>query len=151
MGTSESELQRRKYPEEPRVTEALPLIPYKVLASDLPFYRDPECTEQVEEARICVLIALDPDDVIVPRDIVPTFGRYEVGSYLEWSLESKRLWEDSWYRNPDTGEVERAWTFHVLFQGAVISEAAVEKERERISDLDKRTLAKLDSTTSPVN
>lgn len=151
MGTSESELKERKYPEDPVVSDTLPLIPYKVLAADLPFYRDQECTEQVDEARICVLVALDPEDVIVTRDVVPTFGRYPVGGYVDWSLESKRLWEDCWYRNPERGEVERAWTFHVLFQGAVLSDDVVASNQEKLADLEKRTLERLKDPEATVN
>ncbi|HUG42731.1 MAG TPA: hypothetical protein VMN76_00700, partial [Acidobacteriota bacterium] len=62
---------------------------------------------------------------------------------VDWSLNSKKLWEQRWYPNPETGKVERAWTFHVEFLGRLLAPADVEKDRARIDDLEKKTFEKL--------
>ncbi len=140
---------KKKKPEEvqdptiPEISLIMPLVPYKVMATDLPIYLDPNGKEAESEYRIAILMALDPDDPVMEPEIVPTRIKYNVGDYVDWSLNSKKLWEQRWYRNPETGKVERAWTFHVEFLGRLIDPADVEKDRGRIDELERRTFEKL--------
>ena len=133
---------------QPRISDRVPFIPYKILAADLPFFTDSECRNEVPEVRLCILLPLDPDDALVVRDIVPTPFKYQAGDYVDWSLDSKTLWEECWYRDPNTSEIKKAWNFHVNFTGAVISPEALEENRARIQDLEARTLARLDAQGS---
>lgn len=138
-----SKKEEEQYPQEPQTTDLVPIVPYKVLHSGLPFFSDPECQEQVEKARICILLALDPEDRVVEPDIVPTFGEYPEGAYVAWSLDSKKLWEGCWFRNPETAQIEKAWNFHVLFTGAVIAADALEAEKERIQQQEAQTFKRM--------
>jgi len=116
----------RKKAEEPvdlspDETDEMPIVPYRVLYSDIPFYSDPECKNEVPEARIAILEMLDPDDKVKELDVVPVLKKYKPGQLLRWNLNNKTEWEESWYRHPKTGQIERAWSLHVEFTGAVIS------------------------------
>jgi len=109
----------------PGETDSMPAIPHKVLHAGLPFYSDPECRTQVPDATIIVLQALDPDDPIQELDVAPTRRQYKAGQIVEWDLNNKKLWEKAWYRNPESGQIEQAWNFHVEFIGRVVSEKSI--------------------------
>lgn len=120
---------------EPGSTDVVPVVPHKVLYSDVPFYQDRECTREVEGARLTVLQPLDPDGFQL-IDVVPSTKNYKPGQYLSWQLNKDRLWEECYFRNPLNGQVEQAWTMHVEFIGRVVSDEALAKDRERIEKLE---------------
>lgn len=120
---------------EPAVTEDMPVVPYRVLYCDIPFYSDAECTKVVQGASISILRPLDPEN-FGTMDVVPTTKKYQVGQYLSWRLNKENLWEDCFFKNPETARIEQAWTVHVEFVGEVISPTAVEKDRERLDKLE---------------
>ncbi len=120
---------------DPGVTDKMPVVPHKVLHTDIPFYTDEACTLQVPDARITILRPLDPDG-FDELEVVPSRKHYQVGQYLNWMLCKENLWEENYYRNPETGQVEQAWSMHVEFVGEVISPQALEADRERIQQLE---------------
>ncbi len=117
-------MSRRKAEEpvdlSPDETNEMPIVPYRVLYTEIPFYSDPECQNQVPEARIAILEMLDPDDKVKELDVVPVLKKYEPGQLLRWNLNNKTMWEESWYRHPETGQIERAWSNHVEFIGQIV-------------------------------
>ena len=133
--TSESTAQLGARPEK---TNEMPIVPYRVLYTDLPAFSDPECRNQIPDARIAILLPLDPDDQILELDVVPTRYSYQPGQIITWELNNKRTWEAGWYRNPDTGQVEQAWTMHVEFIGQVIQPKTLETNRQKLADLERR-------------
>lgn len=141
----------------PMLTETLPLVPFKILASKIPFYRDQECTQMVEDARIVILQALDPEDEIQELDIVPSTLTYESGDYVTMSLDNKKLWEDCWFKDPETGEIQKAWQIHVNFIGEVISPQVVERNKQHLQVLEQKVnerieqIAKSQDSEGPVN
>jgi hypothetical protein len=120
---------------QPDYTDKMPVVPHKVLHADVPFFSDAECQNQVADATIAILRPLDSDS-FVQTDVVPTRKIYQVGQYVTWLLNKEKLWEDCYYRDPETGRIERAWTLHVEFVGSVISKEAIEKDRERLQQLE---------------
>lgn len=120
----------------PRETNQMPAVPYRVLHSELPFYSDPECKQQVPDARIAILEALDPDISYTELDIVPTLKKYKAGQLVNWSLNNKRLWEECWYENPETDKIEQAWTLHVEFVGELISDRTIQENRATLDELE---------------
>ncbi len=120
---------------EPETTDTMPVVPHKVLITEIPFYADSECQNEVEGATIAILRPLDPDGFAV-LDVVPCSKEYAPGQYLTWHLNNKKLWEDCYYQNPFTGKVEQAWTMHVEFVGRVVSDQTVEANREKIEQLE---------------
>jgi hypothetical protein len=111
-------------PAIPDEVDEMPAIPHRVLYVDLPFYSDPECTQETKDGRLMILEPIDPDDPVKELDVVPTRKKYAVGQLLEWDLYKDKMWEESWYRHPETGKIERAWKLHVEFIGRVVSERA---------------------------
>ncbi len=104
----------------PGETHEMPERPYTVLHDPLPFYSDPECRNQVSNARLIVLRSDDPRQKHHPIECMPTRKNYRKGQTLVWDINHKLQWEESWYINPDTGGKERAWARAVEFIGKVV-------------------------------
>jgi len=121
--------------QTPETTDEMPVVPHKVLYAGIPCYSDKECTQQVEGVSIYVLQPLESDGFPVV-DVVPSRLSFEVGQYLTWRLNKDELWEDCYYRNPDTGMIEKAWTIHVEFVGRVVSDQSVAGDQERLTKLE---------------
>jgi hypothetical protein len=128
----------------PTVTDKVPLVPFKVVAAGIPFFSDQECTKQVPGATIVILQTLDPEDDIQELDIVPSTKTYQTGDYVTLAFDNKKIWEDCYYRDPESGDIARAWRIHVNFIGEQISDQAVEKDRARITELEKGVQAKIE-------
>ena len=127
---------------DPQYSDEMPVVPYRVLYADIPFYSDSECTQEVVAARIAILDALDPDDELKELDVVPSLNRYEPGQLVRWTLDNKNLWEESWYKNPETGQIERAWTIHVEFIGQVLSQQALDQNQETLKKIEAKLAAR---------
>ncbi len=128
-----SSLLGRKKKEEvfspvPEVQREMPARPYRVLHANLPFYSDPEGRTEVKDARLVVLQSEDPKQQHKPIECMPTRKEYAEGQILRWEINHKRMWEGAWYRNPDSGVIEKAWTQAVEFIGVV---AAIEKNNPK--------------------
>ena len=123
-------------------TSTIPLVPFKVLEAGIPFYTDAACTAMVEDACIYILQGLDPDDPIQELDIVPSTQEYARDSYVAIGFDNKKLWEDCWFRDPDTGEIQKAWGLHTNFIGQSILPEAIEKDKSRILDLERQLAEK---------
>ena len=134
----------------PGESDEMPVVPYRVLYTDIPFYSDPECKNEVQEAKITILDALDPDDQFRELDIVPTVNQYEAGQLVRWTLNNKKLWEESWYKNPETGRIERAWSIHVEFKGQIISQKALEENRKTLEEIEAKLSAQA-AEKHPIN
>jgi len=119
----------------PGQTDELPALPHRVLYANIPFYADPECKQQVTDGTILILQSLDPDDPIQELDVAPTRKNYQAGQIVVWDLNNKKLWEKAWYRNPESGRIEQAWSFHVEFMGKVVSPDVVKANSEKLQKL----------------
>jgi hypothetical protein len=105
---------------EPEETTSMPERPYRVLHADLPFYSDSKCEKEVPGARLVVLRCEDPAQTRKTIECMPVVKNYRQDQIVTWDLNNKRMWELSWYRNPDTGQVERAWAQAVEFTGKIV-------------------------------
>jgi hypothetical protein len=131
-------------PSIPATTEKVPLVPFKVLEVGIPFYRDQTCSDRIEDATLMVIQALDPDDEIQEFELVPTTKRYQPGDYVNMLLDNKKLWEDCYYRDSRSGEIQKAWRIHVNFIGEVIAPEALAKDRQRVQELEVRVKEKIE-------
>ncbi len=122
---------------DPGTTSKMPVVPHKVLITDVPFYLDEACQEEVEGARIAILRPLEPDGSY-ELEVVPSTKEYSPGQYVTWHLNNKNMWEDCYYRNPLSGKTEVAWTLHVEFMGQVIDDETVASHQEKIEELEAR-------------
>ena len=90
------------------------------------------------DARIAILEALDPEDQLLELDVLPTRKDYHPGQLVTLRLNNKRLWEESWFRNPETQQIEQAWALHVEYIGQRISEKTLEENKERLEELNQK-------------
>jgi hypothetical protein len=104
----------------PEITGRMPARPYRILHADLPFCSDQECKSKVEGASLVVLRSEDPKQQHQVQECMPTRKTYQPGQLVQWDLNNKKIWQDSWYCNPETGKTEKAWTQAVEFVGKVI-------------------------------
>lgn len=107
---------------EPQQTDVQPISPFRVLHANLPFYSDPNCENEVDNARLIILQCEDPIETIKPPEPLPTTQSYRPGQIVFWSFNHKRIWEESWYKDPDNGEIKRAWNYSTEFVGKVYVE-----------------------------
>jgi len=124
--------------ETPQTTEKVPVVPFKVVEAGIPFFTDPACTEMVDDACLYILEGLDPDDPVLEMDIVPSTNTYKKGNFVRIGYDNKKLWEDCWFRDPDSGEIQKAWGLHTNFIGEVIKPEAIAADQTRIDNLEKK-------------
>ena len=104
----------------PETINTMPARPYRVLYADLAFYSDPDCKGPVADARLVVLRSEDPKQQHQVQECVPARKKYQVGQLVDWNLNNKRIWQNNWYINPETGKAEMAWVQAVEFTGKVV-------------------------------
>jgi hypothetical protein len=107
---------------DPGSVDWMPARPYRVLHTDLSFYSDPECSLRIEGAHLIVLKSEDPKQQQQAQECMPTRKKYNVGQLVQWDLNNKKVWQTSWYKNPETGAAEMAWTQAVEFIGKIVME-----------------------------
>lgn len=122
----------------PGETNEMPVVPYRVLYAGLPFYSDPECRNEIPDAKIAILKPLDPDGRFGELDVVPSRKAYQPGQLVKWWLNKDKMWEECWYRNPETGQIERLFIAHIEFVGPLISAEAIEKDRARLEEIERK-------------
>jgi hypothetical protein len=104
----------------PEETREMPARPYRVLHANLTFYSDAKCLMPVRGAALVVLKSEDPAATFHPIECMPSRLQYEQGQTVSWEINKDLLWEMSWYKNPETGQAEKAWTQAVEFIGRVV-------------------------------
>jgi len=68
-----------------------------------------------------ILQSEDPKQQHQIRECIPTRKRYKAGELVNWELDNKRIWQNCWYINPETGAAEKAWVQAVEFTGKVVA------------------------------
>jgi hypothetical protein len=104
----------------PEETRQMPARPYRVLHANLTFFSDAKCLIPVKGATLVVLKSEDPAATFHPTECMPSRMQYEQGQTVSWDINNDLLWEQSWYKNPETGQSEKAWTQAVEFTGKVV-------------------------------
>lgn len=105
----------------PGSRDDMPARPYRVLYADLDFYSDPECRTKIEGARLIVIQSEDSKQKHQIQECMPARKKYRVGQLVEWDINNKRIYQENWYRNPETGKTEKAWIQSVEFVGRVVA------------------------------
>ena len=104
----------------PGITHEMPARPYRVLRAELPFYSDPECKVKIHDASLIVLKSEDPEQKHSVQECMPTRKKYEIGQLVQWELNNKKIWQNCWYKNPESGAPEKVWVQAVEFIGRII-------------------------------
>jgi hypothetical protein len=116
-GSRRSEIE---FDPNPSVLRQMPARPYKVLHADLPVYSDSSCKAETNGVRMVILRCEDPKQTHRPTECMPSRKRYSKGQVVSWELNNKSVWNEAWYRNPETGKPEKAWSRAVEFEGRVV-------------------------------
>ena len=138
MGKKWFEKKGDIFEPEPEERDDLPLVPYRILHTEIPFFADAECRTPVEGATIAILKPLDPSHQMGGLDVVPVRKNYVAGQLVGWLLDHKQVWEKSWYRDPENGQIQQAWNTHVEFIGPVISQRVVEANRAKLDEIERQ-------------
>jgi hypothetical protein len=105
---------------DPGITNEMPARPYRVLHADLPLYSDPECKMKVKDASLIVLKSEDPKQQFAVQECMPTRKKYQIGQLVRWDLNNKEMWQNCWYKDPDSGSITMAWVQAVEFIGKIV-------------------------------
>lgn len=103
------------------ILRALQAIPHEVNTVYHPgvtIYSDPECRKEIEAAWGVILETISPGGVTKTRRIFPTTRtHFKKGVRVAWEWSDARLFEQAWYRDPDTGEIRDGWGGSTEFIG----------------------------------
>lgn len=115
---------------DPGIIHTMPARPYRVMRTDLPLYSDSGCKLKIEDSSLIVLKSEDPEQKHSVEEIMPTRKRYKIGQLVQWDLNNKKVYPNSWYKNPESGAIEMAWIQAVEFIGKIVaSESAEQPQR----------------------
>lgn len=109
------------------ILEAIDLVPREinyVHASDVPLFADAEGQHERSDVKGVVLRTVrsdDPDDERL-RVFPTTRTHFRPGEPVAWEWSHEGGWGESWYRNPDTGELDYAFTSSAEFIGTPLAE-----------------------------
>jgi hypothetical protein len=98
---------------------ALPHETHTVRFPAVEVFADDTAT-QPREIKAVVLDTTSPGNA--RRDVFPTRRQYREGQVLSWEWDTSRAWNESWYRDPDTNEVMKAWDSAAEFAGRPLDE-----------------------------
>jgi hypothetical protein len=104
----------------PEVIDRMPVRPYRILHADIAFFSDPECRTRIEGASLIMLMSEDPGQQHQVLECMPARKKYRAGQLVQWDLNNNLVWQNCWYRDPETGNAEMAWTQAVEFVGRVV-------------------------------
>ena len=101
-----------------KVLRALPHERKFVHHPGVPVYADSGCKSERQGVKGIILKCISPGGSSVRYQILPTTKRdYKNGQELTWEWNQLNKWGESWYKDPDTGEVKRGWLASAEFVG----------------------------------
>jgi hypothetical protein len=105
-----------------RAVLAIPRERHIVALTDVLLYSSPQPDAAIADARGLILESLSPGIRAVTSRIFPvTSNHYVVGQEVTWEWGS-RSWPKTWYRNPESGEIDVAWDGSAEFIGRGLSD-----------------------------
>lgn len=103
------------------ILRALQAIPHEiniVYNPGVTIYSDAEGLKPVEGAKGVILETLSPGGVSKSKRIFPTTRtHFQKGVRVAWEWSNERQFDESWYRDPETGELKAAWSGALEFVG----------------------------------
>lgn len=106
------------------VISHLPRGMHFVRAVGLPLYSDPQGqTLRPGVTGVLVETAQRPGTSPGVCQVFPTRRRFEEGQLVSWEWDRDKVWGESWYRDPSTGALVRAWKESSEFVGEAVAEA----------------------------
>ena len=105
-----------------KILDALQRVPTEVnvvYAPRVDVFEDADGTHQRVDVHGVVLKTEGSEDL---RVFPTTRDHHREGERVAWDWNMNETWPESWYRNPDTGRIEYAWTLSAEFIGTRLAE-----------------------------
>lgn len=101
-----------------KALRAIPQEHHVVQHADVPIFEDSALTKPLSDVRAVILESTSPGGATKRRDVFPTTKRhFQKGKAVGWEWNLSRKFEAAWYRDPESGEVRRAWAGALEFTG----------------------------------
>jgi hypothetical protein len=101
-----------------RMVDGIPHETNAVHHPGVPVYSDQLGNEVREGVRALLLDTTSPGGTDIKRRVFPTTRNdYLPGQILSWEWDMTHVYEESWYRDPDDGEMKYGWTSSAEFVG----------------------------------
>jgi len=108
-----------------RVLTEIPRPSYIVRKSNIPLYEDQHCTRQRQDVHGVLIETFRADGTSegAPR-IHPTTRKYVEGMSVgwEWANDRRQSWDETWYKDPNTGKCTPAWSGAMEFIGREVNQ-----------------------------
>jgi len=107
--------------------QTLRAIPHEtniVYHAEIDLFSDVKCTIPVNDAKGLILLTISPGGVEENYRIYPTtkIGYYKKGKQVSWEWDLKKVWLETWYKDPKTKEIKQAWNSSGNFIGRHVEE-----------------------------
>lgn len=102
-----------------RALQAVPRETHTVLHPGVEVYADPQGQQVREGVKGVMLESKGPDATVMlmRRMFATTKNHFQKGKRVTWEWNLERRFGESWYRDPDTQEIKKAWTGSLDFVG----------------------------------
>jgi len=98
--------------------QAIPRERNFVYRANVPIFSDPDCQHLRENVFGLILATYRRDNSASEHRIYPTTRTdYQIGKEVTWEWNLALVWQDTWFRDPDTGIVDLAWSGSAEFVG----------------------------------
>jgi len=99
-----------------RLVRNIPRPIYQVRQADVPLFRDPSCTQRIEEV-VGVLLEVTEVDGTKNLRIFPAGRKFKAGEIVGWDWDLTRRFGAAYFHDPETKKTKPAWTESVAFIG----------------------------------
>jgi uncharacterized protein YutE (UPF0331/DUF86 family) len=104
-----------------KTLRSIPVEVITVYESNIPIYKDANCSDEYEEIRGLILHYKSPGQEMTKIWPVRKNTNFKKGDYVTKDWDTNIVWEHTWYIDPDTHEKKLAWTGACEFIGVAIS------------------------------
>lgn len=81
-------------------------------------FSDPQCASKLSDSKGVILETESPGGIQTTYRIFPTTKtHFTKGKRVAWEWSHDRVWDPTWYRDPETNEIKEAWFSSMEFVG----------------------------------
>lgn len=101
-----------------RTLRSIPRSTYVVCHEGAEVYADAKGQETRSDVKVLILEEISAGGVIKTKQVLPTTRvHYRKGMHVSWEFNDKAKWDESWYCDPDSNEIEYGWRAATEFVG----------------------------------
>lgn len=101
-----------------RSLRAIPRESNYVFHPGVSVYSDPNCQNILNDVKGIILKTVSPGGARTEKRIFPTTKNYyQEGKLVSWEWNNEKRWGECWYKNPETNEIQLAWSSSMEFIG----------------------------------